>query len=157
MGWQIFLSFREADVGSSAGTGEAAKLKEALVRLGFTVFLSEDSIPSGADWLEAIADSVSDCEAVVALCSNTYGESEGVSDEMKLAKLKRKPMLPVLHSGEWPPKNCRLMFAGTNYTPWGGAEDTANNLLVSLKAMGITPCKPPSAEARKATSLRRLP
>mmetsp|Transcript_57561 Transcript_57561/g.182291 ORF Transcript_57561/g.182291 Transcript_57561/m.182291 type:complete len:164 (+) Transcript_57561:183-674(+) len=143
MGWQIFLSFREADVGISAGTGEATKLKDALVGLGFTVFLSEDSIPPGSDWHKEIGDAITGCEAVVAFCTKTYGESKGVSKEMKLADLKEKPMLPVLHSGDWPPKNCELMLADTNYTPWEGAVDTANKLLETLKPMGITPSKPP--------------
>ena len=130
--YNLMISFREADVGAKKGNGDASKLKAALVELGWTVFLSEEDIPPGVDWPRVIGETISEAKAIVVLCTQTYGDSHACADEISLAQQKGKPLFLVLHSGDWPPRNCKLALASYNYIMWEGADDTAQKLHYSL-------------------------
>lgn len=74
----------------------------------------------GSDFFLTIQESINRCEVFVAVCSSTYSnkeESEWTYMEYTLAKTKKKHILPVFHSGTWPPAGIEMYLITKEYVP----------------------------------------
>ena len=86
---RLFVSYARADA-------RKVHLLVKLVRAtGAPVFLDTDSIPSGAKWREALAEALSNAEAVVVFWSTSAAKSEEVATEYAEGIRLAKPIIPV--------------------------------------------------------------
>ena len=60
------------------------------------------------------------CKAFVPLCSDSYGDSKYTKLEFNFAFNESKPMIPIYHSGSYPPKALAMKFSNMNYVPKSG-------------------------------------
>eukprot|EP00798_Chlamydomonas_sp_ICE-L_P022290 gene22290-29366_t len=92
---QIFLSYRKNDCGRlGAGDKTAILLKSKLVEFGWT-----------------------QCDALVAVISKTYGDSVWCKSEVKMAMGMKKLIIPLWHSGPYPPTSMALSLASFQSIP----------------------------------------
>ncbi len=61
-------------------------------------------------------------------------------------------VVPIWHSGDWPPAELLLQLAALNHVPAGGIdaqntdfEDVLDEVVAALNKMGVLPAKPVSA------------
>jgi len=100
-------------------------------------------------WPITIQDGVRHCKAFVVLCSPTYGDRSLLPwtfDELTMAKNNRKPLIPVWHSGNYPPPAVEIMLGGLQRIPAGNVdmrsvslEHVVNDLAAALQRAGVTP------------------
>ena len=150
----IMLSYRVSETGDGAGGDKSVfQLQAALQRLGFSVFVGETSIQGGDTWPITIQEGVRHCKAFVALCSPTYGDralSPWTLDELTMAKNNRKPLIPVWHSGAFPPPSVEIMLGALNRIPSGNLVDgyaaagishdcVAKQVAAALRRIGVVP------------------
>jgi len=117
----VFISYREPETGRG-GDGSAFALQSALEQLGFSVFVGGNSIDGGSSWPAAIHAGVERCKAFVVLCSTTYGDevlSPWTMRELAMADNLRLPLVPVWHSGTYPPPSCALYLGNKQRIPTG--------------------------------------
>ena len=117
--YDVFIGYRVQETGSG-GDGSAFALRDALQARGFSVFLgeahNEDSLPV------VIQKGVESCKAFVALCSPTYGDtnsSKWTYRELVLAANLEKLLIPVWHSGPYPPRSVEIFLSGMARIPGG--------------------------------------
>ena len=89
------------------------------------------------------------CKAFVILCSPTYGDrtqSPWTFDELTMAKNNRKPLIPVWHSGVYPPPTVEIMLGGLQRIPAGNNDMRAvslarvvDELAAALQRAGVAP------------------
>ena len=115
------ISYRVTETGEG-GDRSVFALAGALRSLGYTVFVGETAIQAGDAWPITIQRGVKGCRAFVVLCSPTYGDrrvSPWTFDELTMAKNNRKPLIPVWHSGPYPPPEVEIMLGGLQRVPRG--------------------------------------
>ena len=71
---------------------------------------------------QVITAAVRKCRALVPLISSSYAVQEGPGPcftrlEFTMAYQRGKPIVPVRHSGAWPPEALELMLTEMNYVP----------------------------------------
>ena len=96
----------------------ALRLKKALEKLGYSVFLDVHCIEGGTDWQDVLNDAISNCSLFIPLVTMQYGETLWTNREVKLADVMGKLMIPVSFVATWPPKCLAIQFATTQYIPW---------------------------------------
>ena len=152
------ISYRVPETGRrDRGDGSAYTLADALRARSFSVFLAERNTGGGDIWHDTIQAAVEHCKAFVAVCSPTYGDSEQsqwTKAEAVLATECRKKIIPVWHSGPYPPAGLRLAFTSLHAlpsTPDGqdmqdgyraaGISDAhvADELVATLLRVGVVP------------------
>ena len=139
-------------------------LQKALESRGYSVFVGESAIRSGASWPTKIQKAVEDCSAFVVLCSTTYGDeavSPRTARELDLADRLKKPLIPVWHSGPYPPKAVAIYLGGKQRIPTGilmegyasagiSHERVADELAAALAHAGVRSADATAAEADAA-------
>jgi hypothetical protein len=115
---EVMISYRVPETGES-GDKSVFVLQAALEKRGYRVFVGEAAIQGAEEWPETIAAGVRDCAALVVLCSPTYGDTVWTKRELVMADNKRKPLIPVWHSGPYPPKAVEIFLGGMQRIPGG--------------------------------------
>ena len=117
----VMISYRVPETGDG-GDKSVFALQAALQKRGYRVFVGEAAIEGGASWPTTIQKGVEDCKAFVILCSPSYGD-EAVSPwtkrELVLADNLRKPLIPVWHSGPYPPRQVAIYLGEKQRIPNG--------------------------------------
>ncbi len=152
-------SYRVPETGAG-GDRAVFVLQAALERRGFSVFVGEGAIEGGSSWPDTIQRGVDECKAMVVLCSPSYGDiaSPWTKRELVLADSLRKPLIPVWHSGPYPPRAVRIYLSEKQRIPCGdytsgyvqadiSHETVAAELAAALVRAGVTPREsaPPAA------------
>ena len=118
-------------------------------RLVFACFLSflQEKLAGGQKWAAEIQQSILNAHAIIVVCTPTYGETTWTYRELQLAdnhvsectrrlrggtkEAKRlydrmtcvfrqtKPIIPLWHSGVYPPKAVEIFFSGLQRVPAG--------------------------------------
>lgn len=111
----IFLSYQGEDTGEG-GDLSAFHVRAALEARGFSVFLGEQR--------SALASAaLMKCRAVVALCSPRYGYTGSPSfKELAMGVAMEKFLVPLWHSGPYPPNDTHLFLAPLPRLPRGGVD-----------------------------------
>jgi hypothetical protein len=150
----VMISYRVLETGED-GDKSVFALEAALQARGYHVFVGEAAIQGGSSWPNTIQQGVEDCKAFVVLCSETYGD-EAVSPwtkrELVLADNLKKPLIPVWHSGPYPPKAVAIYLGGTQRIPHGNFsggyvnadishERVAEELAAALSRVGVAPAR----------------
>eukprot|EP00955_Chlamydomonas_euryale_P073801 361845-Chlamydomonas_euryale.AAC.5 len=150
------ISYRKAETGEVTPQHEHADrtaviLAKLLVEAGFSVFFDVEDLHGGGDWLQDLTEAVRGCVAFVPILSETYGDpdkSQFTYAEFKMAHQERKVIIPVFHSGRWPPKSLELLMTSLQYVPKSGAmtgrskctpSKVAVELVAALKKAGVHP------------------
>ena len=151
----VMISYRVPETGDG-GDGCVWVLRRALEARDFTVFVSEGGgIRAGDDWTDEIQRRVRECAAMVVLCSTTYGDkavSSWTHAELNMANNLSKPLLPVWHSGPFPPRGVEIQLttkqrvpiaasaSGGGYVAEGiSHEAVAEELAEALLRKGVVP------------------
>ena len=106
----------------------ALLLKDALEKLGYSIFLDVECIQGGIDWQDALNDAITNCSLFVPLITMEYGDTLWTNREVKMADVLGKIIIPVNFLESWPPKCLAIQFATTQFIPWsvlaveGGSE-----------------------------------
>lgn len=115
-----FIGYRVNDTGEGHGAdGSVFKLRAALEERGFAVFIGEKSITAGPnDYPAQIDDALSRATVFIALCSPGYAAIDSWSRrELNMALDLNKPIIPVWHSGPYPPDKARVFLTGLHRVP----------------------------------------
>jgi hypothetical protein len=157
---QVLLSYRVPESGAVAngGDGWTFQLADALRARGFTVFVGETSMDAGTSWAQTIQRAVRDCAVFVPVCSATYGsplKSRWTLRELELADARNKHIVPVWHSGAYPPEDVEIYLGGKQRVPSGvngdvrgmRLEDVVDELMADFAKLKPTPCLPRGAAA----------
>lgn len=91
-GWRvlrIFLSYANAD------QQYAEAVEDVLDRKGFEV-VTDRSIQAGANWINQVIETIENCDAVVALVSDNFNQSEWAQFETAAAVDSNKRLLPIV-------------------------------------------------------------
>ena len=156
----LMLSYRVPHTGHG-GDSSAFELQAGLERLGYSFFIAETAIEGGDSWPSTIQQAVEDCKAVVVLSSPDYGnedQSPWTKRELELAANLKKPLIPVWHSGPYPPPAVQIYLSGVQRIPSGNFakgyvsagishEAVVKQLAKALKRKGIFPSSPPTQSA----------
>lgn len=136
------------------GDSAVVELKRLLEMRGYTVFVGELAIEAGDSWRPMIQAGVEGCKAFVVLCSPSYGDSKWTAREIALADDLNKLIMPVWHSGPYPPKAARMVLGNTQRVPCGtmdagyvaagmSHEAVAAELADALASKGVLPSLSP--------------
>lgn len=109
----ILISYVRSEAAESA-----LKLKTALIRRNFTVYLDVHEIKPGIDWQDSLNNAVTHCQLFVPLVTKRYGETRWTNREVKLADVLRKQILPINFLSHWPPQHLAIQFATTQYVSY---------------------------------------
>lgn len=112
----VMVSFREPETGETRDCSALA-IAQSLQARGFSVFASAVGIMGGANWPVSIQAAVEGCSAMVIIASPGYGASAWTRREMALADMHGKPLVPVWHSGTWPPLAAAIYLAERQFLP----------------------------------------
>jgi hypothetical protein len=121
----VMISYRVPETGEG-GDKSVFYLQAALEKRGYSVFVGEAAIQGGASWPTTIQQGVEACQAFVILCSPTYGDpavSPWTKRELELADNLKKPLIPVFHSGAYPPPAVSIYLGGLQRIPNGNYSD----------------------------------
>ncbi len=151
VGCEVMISYRVSETGEG-GDNSVFALKKALEARGHSVFVGEAAIQGGEEWPETIAAGVRDCAAFVVLCSPTYGDTVWTKRELVMADNLRKPLIPVWHSGAYPPKAAEIYLGGKQRIPGGNFgegyvkariahERVAEEVAAALARAGVAPSR----------------
>ncbi|MBQ3285991.1 MAG: toll/interleukin-1 receptor domain-containing protein [Ruminococcus sp.] len=86
----VFISY------SSKETTAAEQLRDVLIKNGFTCWMAPASIEGGSDYTKAIPAAITNCGAVVLVCSENSQNSYWVKSEVIDAISKGKPVIPFI-------------------------------------------------------------
>ena len=115
----MVMSYRVTETGLR-GDKSVFKIARHVRRRGYRVFVAEGDLEAGNNWPTTIQEAVRNCKAIVAMCSNTYGDkklSRWTLRELVMADNRDKLILPVWHSGPYPPQGVEIYLSGTQYVP----------------------------------------
>ena len=90
------------------------------VSKGYRVFLDVGMLEGGDRFKAIISQGIVGCEVFIALISPSYAHpkmSPWTLKEFSLAEDEGKTIIPIFHSGTYPPTELRLSLAGINYLP----------------------------------------
>ncbi|KAG1676232.1 hypothetical protein FOA52_006449 [Chlamydomonas sp. UWO 241] len=152
-GARLFLSYRKADCSDvGGGDGTAPRLKVMLEGDGWSVFMDQSGLEVGDRWEDILTEKVDACTAFVAVISSTYEESHWCRAELEIAHNQGKLIIPLWHSGSYPPSKLRMRLNGIQSMPSLGSFNAASNLEAmaanitqSLKRKGFSPAQPGGA------------
>ena len=114
------ISYRKDDCAARPrGDGSAPRWKAALEQQGWQVFLDQAEIEAGDFWEETIIAAVKGCDVMLALISTGYAESRWCKEELKLASDRGKHIIPIFHSGVYPPEALVLRLGSVQSVPSG--------------------------------------
>ncbi|KAL6764560.1 hypothetical protein V8C86DRAFT_3128782 [Haematococcus lacustris] len=154
---QVMLSYRVPETGAVqlGGDGCVLRLRTALERIGFSVFVGEEGIDGGQSWAAQIQAAVLACDVFVPLCSRTYGATKWTRRELHLADAEDRPIIPVWHSGDYPPKELAIYLSGVQRVPKGAQPlllAEFNAVVAELVAcIQLAGCKPKNMMNRSLT------
>jgi hypothetical protein len=151
-GHDIMVSFRSSEAGESA-----VQWQQALQARGYTVFASPTTLLGGFSWPASIQHQVRECRAFLVLATPSYGASLWTRRELVLADSHAKHIIPIWHSGPWPPPAAAIYLAEVQQLPRGAAvsglngyaergvplEAVVEEVLVVLSQAGIEPSGTP--------------
>jgi hypothetical protein len=151
----VMISYRVPETGDG-GDNSVFIIQKALEARGFRVFVGEAAIQGGSSWATTIQKGVEDCKAFVILCSPTYGDpvdSPWTKRELELADGLKKPLIPVWHSGVFPPHAVSISLQGTQRIPGGNFRNgyvaakvthaqVAEEVVAALAHAGVSPTGP---------------
>ncbi|MBS0331338.1 MAG: TIR domain-containing protein, partial [Proteobacteria bacterium] len=86
---QVFISF------ASVNRAEALKVCKAIERRGIACWISTRDVPPGANYQEAIVQSIRDARAVVLVFSRAANNSDEIKKELSLASRYRAPVIAL--------------------------------------------------------------
>lgn len=111
----VFISY------SRKNSSFVDKLFLQVIENGFTPWIDEEDIETGAVWWKSIEEAVRTCAAFIIVMSPEAEESEWVDSELQMALDLKKPIFPILHSGKIFTKlkrrNVHVLKAMFNYMP----------------------------------------
>ena len=114
------------------------------------------ALQGGDRWMEVIQAAVLGCTVFVAMCSREYATdaSPWTTREFLLADENGKHIVPLWHSGTYPPPKLALSLGGVNYVPkasglpheasgggGGGREADLRELLAAIQKLGALQTK----------------
>jgi hypothetical protein len=149
----IMITYRvpETGAGSAGGDGTVQRTQAELMARGFSTFVAEQSLQGGQDWTDKIQSAIMDCTAVIALCSTTYGDTKWTKREFGLCDNLGKPILPVWHSGIFPPASLALQMSTMQRVPRGSEplgsanfDATMDEIVAFLERHRVHPDLPPN-------------
>lgn len=73
----------------------AHKLKELLAEYGAIAFVAHDDIEEGEEWLDAMEKALFSSDALIALLSDDFKDSEWTDQEVGIAFGRQLPILPI--------------------------------------------------------------
>ncbi|EFJ49335.1 hypothetical protein VOLCADRAFT_90161 [Volvox carteri f. nagariensis] len=184
--WDVMLSYRTADTGAKefGGDGTVLQIKTYLEEHGYTVYLNENVLEGGHDWSKEIQQAVMNCMVFVMLCSQgqslrlampvhscleanavlgRYGENKWTFGEFQFAESERKHIIPLWHSGTYPPPPLKVMLGNYTRVPKGGKPlvqcdfDTCMKQLESRLGQALAKTAQEAAAARDATKPSTTP
>ncbi|KAL6756861.1 hypothetical protein V8C86DRAFT_27314 [Haematococcus lacustris] len=147
-GAQLFLSYRVSETGRKRHGGDRTVplLKSALEAQGYSVFVGESDIEGGASWVQAIDVAITDCQVFIPVCSKTYGDTKWTLRELHAADVANKEILPLWHSGDYPPKPVRMYLSHVQRLPRGNQrlvqadfQSLVSDLVAAIKKAGCLP------------------
>ncbi|KAL6749461.1 hypothetical protein V8C86DRAFT_997394 [Haematococcus lacustris] len=151
-GAQLFLSYRVPETGRKEQGGDCTVplLKSALEAHGYSVFVGESDIEGGASWVQTIQVAITDCQVFIPVCSKTYGDTKWTLRELHAADEANKEILPLWHSGDYPPSKVRLYLGNLQRLPRGNQplvqadlQSLVSHLVAAIKKAGCLPRNPP--------------
>lgn len=153
---KVFLSYRKTESGPRGRGGDSSifKIKDALSKAGFDVFLDEGALPPG-HFESMLVSGIEESSVFVPVCTATYGNpehSEFTHKEFLLAHNIKKRIIPIWHSAEFPPPALASYLATTQRVPSGdvslgsldgqGFSEAMKELINTIRS---TPFRPESA------------
>jgi hypothetical protein len=153
-GRQVMIGYRKSDTGrvEDGGDGTVTWLSLGLEKAGYSVFVGENALTAGQEWTREIQAAVKECQVFVALCSPDYGNTKWTLREIQMADNNGKMLLPVWHSGAFPPAAVEIFLSGTQRVPEGnlcivdglasgsvGQNNVLREIVACLSDMGIRP------------------
>ena len=146
------ISYRVPETGE-LGDRAVFALQAALQARGYSAFVGEAAIQGAASWPATIQRGVEDCKAFVILCSPTYGDavrSPWTERELVLADALKKPLIPIWHSGPYPPQPVAIYLTKLQRIPAGNFSDgyaaagisherVTDELVAALARVGVVP------------------
>ncbi|KAL6749460.1 hypothetical protein V8C86DRAFT_2845564 [Haematococcus lacustris] len=151
-GAQLFLSYRVPETGRKEQGGDCTVplLKSALEAHGYSVFVGESDIEGGASWVQTIQVAITDCQVFIPVCSKTYGDTKWTLRELHAADEANKEILPLWHSGDYPPKPVSIYLGNVQRLPRGSQplvqadfQSLVSDLVAAIKKAGCLPRNPP--------------
>lgn len=88
---KIFISYGRKDA-----RGLAVRLRDDIMRVGYSVWLDMEEIPGGVDWAERIEQAIEEADVVLALMSHAAYASKWCRAEQLRAIRKGKRIIPLL-------------------------------------------------------------
>lgn len=139
------ISYRVRETGKAERGGDetAIELTGLLRQAGYSVFLDIHRLHTGDDWLSTITRAVQGCVAFIPIISSSYGskaQSEYTYKEYLLAQSLKKAIMPVHHSGDYPPLDLALHMTTVQYEAI--AEDRMNRAaaLGKVRIVSLAQC-----------------
>ena len=129
----LMISYRVPETGVT-GDRSVFEVERLLHARGYNVFVAERNIGPGDYWLDILQSAVDGCKAFIVLCSPTYADrtlSEWTVDELNMAKMRRKKIFPVWHSGEYPPPKAFLALHSLKPVPTAPGVDLAKGYVAA--------------------------
>ena len=125
--FKVFISYKKADCAPFSdtnpfGDGTALRIKSHFDRSKdrtYEVFVDDNSIKVGENWSEKILDGLTRCDVFVALISTHYADSIWCIRELQEVDRLMKHILPIFHSGTYPPKGQTLILSEKQSIPSG--------------------------------------
>ncbi|KAL6749459.1 hypothetical protein V8C86DRAFT_2845553 [Haematococcus lacustris] len=118
-------------------------LKSALEAQGYSVFVGESDIEGGASWAQAIKVAITDCQVFIPVCSETYGATKWTFRELHAADEANKEILPLWHSGDYPPEPVSMYLGHVQRLPRGNQplvqadfQSLVSDLVAAVKKVG---------------------
>ncbi|PNH02090.1 hypothetical protein TSOC_011963 [Tetrabaena socialis] len=118
---QIMLSYRANDTGPErlGGNGMTLRIMQWLESRGYTASVAETSLEGGSLWSRSIQRAILGCQVFIAVCSRGYGGTSWTLREYQLAHSMDKAILPLWHSGPYPPQELEIYMVGLQRLPKG--------------------------------------
>jgi hypothetical protein len=153
----IFISYSKQNIDF------ARHLRAMLQEAGFSVWMDEAQLIASERWWPTIEQSINGCSAFIIIMSPQSKTSDWVEREILFAERLRKPIFPVLLSGESWPRLANIQFADMQAgTESGLPPDLVTGLHRAFAGGGTAPLPSPSIgmsqprPKRRASPLRRL-
>ncbi|GFH12285.1 TIR domain-containing protein [Haematococcus lacustris] len=93
---------------------------------------------------------ITDCQVFIPVCSKTYGDTKWTLRELHAADKANKEILPLWHSGDYPPKPVSMYLDHVQRLPRGNQplvqanfQSLVSDLVEAVKKAGCLPRNPP--------------
>ena len=74
----------------------ALKVRNQLDKAGYDVWIALEDIKGAVHWTQSILDAIDGCDGLILVWSEDAKRSEDVHEEIRLARVFRKPIFPIL-------------------------------------------------------------